>query len=131
VSIGRDLLLEIIDAAERDPALAERVRRVLGVPPGQKDKETAPIYLRAAEYARRTSLGERTVWALMSRGLPTIGSGKSRRIDVARADEWLRGQRGQVDAVIEAQARRAAQRAAANVAMRSPGNTCRNESPKS
>jgi hypothetical protein len=47
-------------------------------------------YLRAAEYARRVSVSERTVWALVTRGLPTIGRGKSRRIDVARADEWLR-----------------------------------------
>ena len=111
MSIGRDLLLEIIDAAERDPVLVERVRRALGVHPAEAKKPVA-VYLRAVEYARRVSLSERTVWALISQGLPTIGRGRSRRIDVARADEWLRGQRDQVDVAIEAQARRAARLAA-------------------
>lgn len=113
MSFGRDLLLEIIDAAERDPAIAERVRRMLGVQHVEEAKEPEAIYLRAVEYARRISLAERTVWALISEGLPTVGSGKARRIDVARADEWLRGRRQRVDAAIQAQARRAAQRAAA------------------
>jgi len=114
MSIGRDLLLEIIDAAERDPVLVERVRRALGVHPAEAKKPVA-VYLRAVEYARRVSLSERTVWALISQGLPTIGRGRSRRIDVARADEWLRGQQAQVDAAIEGQARRAARLAAGKV----------------
>jgi hypothetical protein len=113
MSFGRDLLLEIIDAAERDPAIAERVRRMLGVQRVEELKAPEAVYLRAVEYARRISLAERTVWALISEGLPTVGSGKARRIDVARADEWLRGRRERVDAAIQAQARRAAQRAAA------------------
>jgi len=113
VSIGRDLLLEIVEAAESDPALAERVRRALGVPSPAPEEAPAAIYLRVAEYARRVSLGERTVWALVSRGLPTVGTGRGRRIDVARADEWLRSQRDRVDAETEAQARRAARQAAA------------------
>jgi hypothetical protein len=112
MTIGRDLLLEIIHAAEGDPSLAERVRRVLGVQRVDEAQEPAAVYLRVAEYARRLSLGERTVWALVSRGLPTIGRGRSRRIDIARADEWLRNQQGEVDAAIAAQARRAARRAA-------------------
>jgi hypothetical protein len=116
MSIGRDLLLEIVDAAERDPALAERVRRVLGARQVEEAKEATAIYLRATEYARRVSLSERTVWALVSRGLPTVGTGKSRRIDVARADEWLRCQRSEVDAALEEQARRAAHRAARRAA---------------
>jgi hypothetical protein len=67
------------------------------------------LYVRAAEYARRVALSERTVWTLIAQGLPTIGSGRARRVDVARADEWLRGPRkGEVDAALEAQARRAA-----------------------
>jgi hypothetical protein len=114
MSIGRDLLLEIVDAAERDPALAERVRRVLGARQ-EEAKEATAIYLRATEYARRVSLGERTVWALVSRGLPTVGTGKSRRIDVARADEWLRCQSSKVDDALQEQARRAAVRAAAKM----------------
>jgi hypothetical protein len=113
MSFGRDVLVEIINAAERDPALAERMRRVLGMAPVEPVDGSSPIYLRAAEYARRVSVSERTVWALVTRGLPTIGRGKSRRIDVARADEWLRGQRDQVDVAIQAQARRAARHAAA------------------
>jgi len=112
MTIGRDLLLEIIHAAEGDPSLAERVRRVLGVQRVDEAREPAAVYLRVAEYARRLSLGERTVWALVSRGLPTIGRGRSRRIDVERADDWLRSQQGEVDAAIAAQARRAARCAA-------------------
>jgi hypothetical protein len=113
MSIGRDLLLEIVEAAERDPALAERVRRALGVQRVEPTEAPTAMYLRAAEYAQRVSLGERTVWALVSRGLPTVGSGRGRRIDVARADEWLRSQPDRVDAEMEMQARRAARRAAA------------------
>ncbi len=116
MTIGRDILVQIISAAEEDPGLAERVRRVLGVPRVEEGHEPPVIYLRVNEYARRVSLGERTVWALVSRGLPTVGSGRSRRIDVAQADQWLRGQRPDVDNAIEATARRAAQRAAAKAA---------------
>ncbi|MGD0679844.1 MAG: hypothetical protein ABSC94_31050 [Polyangiaceae bacterium] len=112
MSIGRYLLLEIIDAAEGDPILVERVRRVLGLERAEEVKDPSTAYLGAAEYARHISLSERTVWDLVSRGLPTVGAGKARRIDVARADEWLRRKRGELEGAIEARARLAARQTA-------------------
>jgi hypothetical protein len=37
------------------------------------------------------------VWTLVAKGLPTIGAGRSKRVDVARADAWLRERRDHVD----------------------------------
>jgi hypothetical protein len=49
---------------------------------------------------------------MVARGLPTIGSGRSRRVDVERADVWLRNERDAVDDVIERSARQSARRIA-------------------
>ncbi len=116
MTIGRDLLLEMIGAIEHDVALADRVRLVLGMGPTAA-AEPAVIYLRVPAYARRASMSERSVWSLVARGLPTIGAGRSRRVDVARADGWLRDQREAVavDGAVETKARRAARRAAGRV----------------
>jgi predicted DNA-binding transcriptional regulator AlpA len=77
--------------------------------------DSTALYLRVPGYAKRVSLSERTIWSLISKGLPTIGAGRSRRVDVARADEWLRERRDHVDDALERQARAAAGRAAGRV----------------
>lgn len=110
MSIARALLTALRDELRADPSLAGELRELLGVSPAPK--EPSAIYMRAAEYAARVSMSPRTVWTLIGRGLPTVGAGKSRRIDVARADEWLREQSSDVDDAVEKQARRSARRAA-------------------
>ena len=70
------------------------------------------LYCRVAQYAERVSLSESTVWGLVKRGLPVVGSGRARRIDVARADRWLAEQSTQVDNAVERDARSRARAAA-------------------
>jgi hypothetical protein len=70
--------------------------------------EPEPIYLRVPAYAERVAMGERTVWTLVRKGLPCIGVGRSRRVDVRAADTWLKGEQEHVDDAIERDARRAA-----------------------
>jgi hypothetical protein len=74
-----------------------------------------PVYMRVAAYAKRAQISERHVWSLVRKGMPTVGSGRSRRVDVARADEWLRAH-GQTDDAIERRARADATRAAQKAA---------------
>jgi len=71
-----------------------------------------PVYLSVAKFAEHVSLSERTVWSLVAKGLPTIGAGRGRRVDVRAAVEWMRGQREQLDDAVERDARRAARKAA-------------------
>jgi len=87
------------------------------------DAEVAPatgtaVYMRVVDYARRVSMGERTIWALVARGLPSVGSGRGRRVDVAGADVWMREQGGQVDGAVEWAARTSARSAARRAAVR-------------
>ena len=114
MSIGSDLLVEVLDAIERDPELAARVRRLLGVAPPVA--EPTPIYERVASFARRVSLSERSIWTLASEGMPMVGSGRGRRVDVARAIAWIRERNDAVDDAVEREARASAARAAGRAA---------------
>jgi hypothetical protein len=99
-----------IDELRADPKLAADFRELLGATATPEISE--PIYLRVADYAKRVSLSERTVWNFIVQGLPTIGTGRTRRVAVADADAWLRDRRETVDDGVERQARAAARRAA-------------------
>ncbi len=114
-ALARELLVGIAAVLKADPAVAAELRTLLGVAARASEASEVQTFMRVPAYAARVSLGERTVWSLVSRGLPTVGSGKSRRVDVERADAWLRGQRGQVDDAVEESARRSARRAAKTV----------------
>jgi hypothetical protein len=74
------------------------------------------VFERVAIFAKRIAVSERTGWSLVSKGMPTIGSGRGRRVDVARALEWLRREGQRVDDAVERSARAAARRAAARKA---------------
>jgi hypothetical protein len=54
-------------------------------------KESAPVvrYARIREYATRVGFSVRTLHDLIGQGLPTIGEGKLRRVEVAAADAWI------------------------------------------
>jgi hypothetical protein len=115
VSVGRELLVEVVAALKADPELARELRELLGVA-AAKAPEPTPIYMRVAEYAKRVSLSERTLWYLVPKGLPVVGDGPARRVDVARADTWLRERSAQLDDAVEREARAAAAKAARKAA---------------
>jgi hypothetical protein len=102
-----DALAEAIadKLAER---IVPRLLEALGRPPAHVSE---PVFVRVAAYAARTGISERKVWDLVASGLPTIGSGRSRRVDVVAADAWLRAQgASEVDDAIERRARLDARR---------------------
>lgn len=83
---------EIVSAIAHSPALRARLRTML-------DEDRAPVHaanddaLRTAsidDYAAAVQIGRRTVEGWIKRGLPTLGSGRGRRIDLGRADAWVR-----------------------------------------
>jgi hypothetical protein len=110
--VRREILVDIVTALREEPALARELRTLLGAEASEQNVASAQLFMRVPAYAARVSLGERTVWNMVSRGLPTIGSGRSRRVDVERADVWLRNDRDAVDDVVERSARQSARRAA-------------------
>jgi len=101
------LLDAVVTAAEQNPALADRLRALLAP---AVNVEPVAIYQRVSDYAARIGVSKRTGWSLVAAGMPTIGAGRYRRVDVARADEWLRA-RSQTDDAIERRARADASRA--------------------
>jgi hypothetical protein len=111
-AFGREVLLGILAALKAEPLLAAELRTLLGTGAPMSEVTEEQIFMRVPAYAARVSLGERTVWNLVTRGLPTIGRGKSRRVDVERADVWLREERDHLDDAVEQSARRSARRAA-------------------
>jgi hypothetical protein len=82
------LLRAVLDEIERDPELVERLRRLLGAQ--SVAAPSGPAAMRIADYARHTGVSVRHVHALVRRGLPCLGSGRTRRVDVARALAWMR-----------------------------------------
>jgi hypothetical protein len=111
-AVRREILLGIVAALREDPTLARELRELLGVAASEPKAESAQLFMRVRAYAARVSLGERTIWATISRDLPTVGQGRSRRVDVGRADAWLRDEHAAVDDAVERSARASARHAA-------------------
>lgn len=70
------------------------IDRILGAQPEASRAEEAaappePKWMKLTDYARSRSIGRRTLDVYIAQGLPTKGRGKSRRVIVASADEWL------------------------------------------
>jgi hypothetical protein len=104
----------MLDAIEADPALASRVRAVLNtgdrVPVQQHEPEI--LYSTAAQYAERHAVSLRTVRSWISAGMPTVGDGRTRRVDVRGADQWRRARAGDDDSIAERARRDAARETA-------------------
>jgi hypothetical protein len=111
-AVGREILVGFISALRNEPALAQELRELLGITAAEPKRDSVHLFMRVRDYAERVSLGERTVWNMMARGLPTVGKGRSRRVDVVRADVWLRNEPTAVDDSVERSARECARRAA-------------------
>lgn len=126
MTIVRSLIDTAAGAIEGDLDLQRRLRALivlLGIGGGTPSQSSAPAaHLTVVAYAKRSSLSERTIWKYVGAGLPTLGTGRGRRVDVERADDWRRRQGRQADAVIELdEARRRARKAATRVSKaRSP-----------
>lgn len=69
------------------------IDRLLGEQPSAQADVAPPAddprWMKLCDYARSRSIGRRTLDHYISQGLPTKGRGKSRRVIVAAADEWL------------------------------------------
>ena len=103
-----DVLRALADTVAQ--VVAERVIAALRVPAAAHD----PIFMKVPAYAERIGVSERHAWKLAKEGLPTIGEGRARRVDVVRADEWLRARSAATsDDSIERRARADARRSAA------------------
>ncbi len=111
-AVGREILVGIVGALKEEPALARELRQLLGVATQEPTPDSPPLFMRVRDYAARASLGERTVWNLIARGLPTVGKGRARRVDVECADVWIRNERTAKDDSVERSARESARRAA-------------------
>jgi hypothetical protein len=56
----------------------------------QTEPGTEPVFMKLAEYAGRVGYSVRTIANFVDDGLPTVGGGRLRRVDVAAGDEWIR-----------------------------------------
>ncbi len=54
---------------------------------------TEPPRMKIKDYAAARALSERTIHEYIAAGMPTHGTGRSRRIDRIAADRWLDGRR--------------------------------------
>jgi hypothetical protein len=100
--------LVVVSREDLRELVMEAVREVLA--PTKAEPEV--LFAKVPDFAKRIDISERHVWDLVKRGLPTIGSGCCRRVDVRAALEWMRVQKPQADDCVERSARRAARRAA-------------------
>jgi hypothetical protein len=111
-ALGRAVLAAMVVTLRDEPELTRELRELLGVGGMQAKADAPQVFMRVRAFAERVQLSERTLWKMVSRGLPTIGVGRSRRVDVERADAWLRNERTAVDDSIERSARESARRTA-------------------
>jgi hypothetical protein len=111
--LSHALIVGAVEALEADAELAARARRVLGLTAPTSTPEVEALYSKVPDYAKRIAVSESTAWSLVRRGLPCIGLGRSRRVDIRRADEWLRVERQHIDQAVELDARRRARKAVA------------------
>jgi hypothetical protein len=104
------LLRAVAAELRSNPELRRELQTLLAS--GTKLSPTDPIYLAPAKFAIRLGVSRRLVFTWLSEGLPSLGSGRGRRIPVAEGERWLEarasGNRG-----LEVAARNAALRAIA------------------
>lgn len=90
------VLAELVVALETRPDLLLRLQQLLSP---QQPSHTAPppepIYATVTQAMARYQVSRRTIFAWVRAGMPTVGRGRTRRVDVRRADSWLREHRGE------------------------------------
>lgn len=116
MTIAREIISAVVAELRADPSLARELRELLGVAATSKGEAPEMLYMRVPEYATRIAVSERAAWSMVARGMPTIGSGRMRRVDVRRADAWLRDRHEAIDDAVEKSARASARKAAKRIA---------------
>jgi hypothetical protein len=115
MSAGEVLLREALDALKADPRLARELRQALGV---EAPAAEPILFMRVSDFAEHVAMSERAVWSLLKKGLPSVGAGRTRRVDVERALLWIRSNGAEnVTALRGAADARRAHRAAAGASL--------------
>jgi hypothetical protein len=78
--------------AQAEAALAELDRAAEAEPPPPAEPE--PRMMKLQRYLVSRDIPESTLHAYLAEGLPAKGAGRSRRILVIEADQWLARRRG-------------------------------------
>lgn len=85
--LAQELLDALVHRLETDPQLSNRLREVLAP---DRAEGASLAFMRVDEYGVRRGVARCAVERWMREGMPVIGNGRGRRIDVERADAWLR-----------------------------------------
>lgn len=89
--LARELLQGLVRAGQDSPSLVKQVVGVLGST-GISNEPDGPLLMKKANYARRVGYSVRKLDQFIAAGLPIFGAGRSLRIVVKAADEWLLSQ---------------------------------------
>ena len=71
-------------------ALAAEIARLIASRSPAPPTPPEVLFMPPKQYAQRVAVSVRPLRDLVAAGLPTVGTGRARRVDVRRADEWLR-----------------------------------------
>jgi hypothetical protein len=86
--MSTEIKVVTISLDELRAVVADAVREAMRA--HEPEPQTEVLFATAKAYAARAGVSLRTVRKLVADGLPTVGSGRMRRIDVKRADAWMR-----------------------------------------
>lgn len=87
-AFAREIATELLNVLKTDPSAAKGLREALGL--DEIGDGSEPKWVTIAAFAKRTGFSRRTIERYLKSGLPAEGNGPARRIDVERADAWLR-----------------------------------------
>ena len=85
-ALAREIAEALVEAIESNDEIATRLRARLSATP----VEPTAMFATVANYAHRVGFSRRSIENMIRDGLPTIGVGSGLRIDVERADAWVR-----------------------------------------
>lgn len=101
-ALANEIADALIARLKDDPSTARALRDALGVDEAPADD--GPKWQKLDQYAKRTGFSRRTIERFIARGLPCEGKNAGRRVDVERADAWLRVNLGKAEGADEAEA---------------------------
>jgi hypothetical protein len=87
IELDPDELAAALTHALGLPDVQQALRAALGIPDLQARERS---FMSVGAYAERIGVSLRSAWNLVREGLPTVGKGRLRRVDVAAADAWMR-----------------------------------------
>jgi hypothetical protein len=112
IDIDETELASVVVCLLGNPDVQVALRAVLQVQPPAPPVD---LFMSAADFSAHVHVSLRTVRLWLASGLPSVGRGRTRRVDVARAMSWLAagGDQGEAE--------RTARRDASNRAIRRVG----------